>query len=234
MLKITVCKMAFPWMRRKFILLIHGQKSTKKDGGQKALIVNGPQTGKLIFATISDYYQQSGDNAVAENNQEQEEQTKRPSTLAERKERKRRQRQRHAIAGLIEHIESIEYKIPDRDIIFKLIACLGVNSIYHANWETDSLPEGIASYSELTEESLNADVWQKLIINIIRDLKFGQSGPVEARWKEAEIIAPIVSFDLDKAFEVALEALPDPKAWKKIEQEEKLKAAANKEAKSAA
>ncbi len=209
-------------------------KSTKKDGGQKALVVNGPQTGKLIFAKISDYYQQSGNNDGSGDKSEHEDQPKRPSTLAERKVRKHRQRQRHAIAGLIEHIQSIEYKIPDRDIIFKLIACLGVNSIYHANWETDSLSEGIFSYSELKEDSLNADVWQKLIINIIRDLKFGQSGPVEARWKEAEIISPIVSFDLDKAFEQSLEALPDPKAWKKIEQQEKLQAAANKEAKTAA
>lgn len=195
-------------------------KSTKKDGGQKALIVNGPQAGKVLFAKISEYYQQPGDNAGSEDNSGQEDQPKRPSTLAERKERKHRQRQRHAIASLMEHIEAMEYEIPERDTIFKLIACLGVNSIFHANWESNALSEGIASYPELTEESLNADVWRKLSNNIIRNLKFGQSGPVEACWQEAEIISPIVGFDLEQAFKYALEALPDPKAWKELEKQE--------------
>jgi hypothetical protein len=189
-------------------------KSTKKEGGQKALIVNGPQTGKLIFAKISEAYN-NNDETI------QEEPQKRPSTLAERKERKHRQRQRHAIAALMEHIESLEYETPDRDTIFKLIACLGVNSIYHSNWETDSPPEGIVSFPEINLEHLNSDVWRKLSHNIIRNLKFGQTGPVDAHWKEAEIISPIVGFNLDKAFKTALEALPDPKAWEKLEQQEK-------------
>jgi hypothetical protein len=195
------------------------KKSTKKAGGQKALIVNGPQTGKTMYVEIFENHKKSN-SPDTENTETQEEPAKKVSSLAERKERKHRQRQRHAITALMEHIESMGYETPDRDTIFKLIACLGVDSIFHSNWETDSLPEGIASYPEINLEHLNSDVWQKLSNNIIRNLKFGQSGPVEAHWKEAEIISQIVGFDLDKAFKSAMDALPDPKAWKKLEQQE--------------
>ena len=166
-------------------------KSTRKNGGQKALIVNGPQTGKLIFAKVSEHYSKPEDSS--DDNHVQEEPQKRPSSLAERKERKHRQRQRHAIASLMEHIESMEYETPDRDTIFKLIACLGVDSIFHSNWETDSLPEGIATYPKINLEHLDSDVWRKLTNNIIRNLKFGQTGPAEACWLDAGIISPIES-----------------------------------------
>ncbi|MDD5727716.1 MAG: hypothetical protein PHV59_04045 [Victivallales bacterium] len=191
-------------------------KSTRKDGGQKALIVNGPQTGKMIFAKISDHYQFRHDNA-SDNPAQEEEPQKRPSILAERKERKLRQRQRHCISALIEYLEAFEYPTPDRDTIFQLIACLGVNSIYSM-----SLHEGIASYPAASElDNLDTDVWKKLVENIVCDLKHGQTGPVEARWTEAEIISQIINFDLQKAFETAIEVLPDPKSWKELEKPEK-------------
>lgn len=189
------------------------EKTTKKKGGQKALVVNGPLTGKIIFVSISENYR----NTQNEDEVQEETPQKKVSTLAERKERKHRQRQRHAIAALMEYIEAMEYEIPDRDTIFRLIACLGVDSIFKGNWGTDLPTESISSYPELKTETLDADVWKKLISNLLHDLKQGQSGPVEAQWQEAEIISQIISFDLQKAFEAALEALPDPKAWEKLE-----------------
>ena len=204
------------------------EKTTKKKGGQKALVVNGPLAGKTIFVSISPTYQ----NIQNEDGASEEEPQKRPSTLAERKERKNRQRQRHAIAALMEYIEAMEYKIPDRDTIFKLIACLGVDSIYKWNSETH---EGIAAYPTASEQdNLDTEVWKKLTDKILYDLKQGQTGPIEARWPEAEIISPIVGFDLPQALEKAIEALPDPKAWKKLELQEQLLAEAKKQAKSAA
>jgi hypothetical protein len=191
------------------------EKTTKKKGGQKALVVNGPLTGKIIFVSISETYH----NMQNENGALEEEPQKKVSSLAERKERKHRQRQRHAITALMEYIEAIEYEVPDRDTIFKLIACLGVESIYRWNCETH---EGIAAYPMASEQdSLNTEVWEKLTDKILYDLKQGQTGPIEARWSEAEIISQIINFDLQKAFEAALEALPDPKAWEKLEQQEK-------------
>jgi hypothetical protein len=71
------------------------------------------------------------------------------------------------------------------------------------------------------QDGLNTEVWEKLTDKILYDLKQGQTGPIEARWSEAEIISQIINFDLQKAFEAALEALPDPKAWEKLEQQEK-------------
>ena len=193
------------------------EKSTKKKGGQKALVVNGPLVGKTIFVSISPTYQ----NMQNEDGASEEEQQKRPSTLSERKERKNRQRQRHAIASLIEYIETMEYEIPERDTIFKLIACLGINSICDMNWNSKA-HEGIASYPAISElDDLNANVWKKLTDKVLYDLKQGQSGPVDVRWSEAEIISAIIGFDLEKAFEKATDALPDPKAWKKLELQEK-------------
>ena len=188
-------------------------KTTKKKGGQKALVVNGPLTGKIIFVSISEIYRHTQN----EDNVPEEAPQKKVSTLAERKERKHRQRQRHAITALMEYIEAMEYKIPDRNTIFKLIACLGVNSTYSM-----SMDGGIASYPATSEiADLDKEVWKKLTDKILYDLKQGQSGPIEARWSEAEIISPIVGFDLEQAFDAAIEALPDPKAWAKLEQQEK-------------
>jgi hypothetical protein len=134
----------------------------------------------------------------------------------------------------MEYIEAMEYEIPDRDTIFRLIACLGVDSIFKGNWGNDKPTESISSYSKINVEPLDADVWKKLTDKILNDLKQGQSGPIEARWPEAEIISQIIKFDLDKAFEKAVEALPDPKAWKELELQEQLLAEAKKQVESAA
>ena len=45
---------------------------------------------------------------------------------------------------------------------------------------------------------------------------YGQSGPEEPRWQEAELIAELVQFDLAKALEEATALLPDPKAWETL------------------
>lgn len=204
------------------------EKTTKKKGGQKALVVNGLLTGKIIFVSISDVYQ----NMQNDDETPEGKHPKKPSILAERKERKNRQRQRHAITAFMEYIEAMEYEVPNRDIVFKLIACLGVDSIYRWNSETH---EGITAYPTASEQdNLNMEVWKKLTDKILYDLKQGQTGPIEARWSEAEIISPIIGFDLQKAFEKALEALPDPKAWKKLELQEQFQAESQKQAKSAA
>ncbi len=200
------------------------QKTTKKEGGQKALVVNGPLTGKIIFVSIAEAYNnlQNEDGVQGEEEQPQ----KKVSTLAERKERKHRQRQRHAISSLMDYVKAMEYEIPERDTIFKFIACLGVNSIFSYSYDEehqDVGTGGIVAYDTVSEHSeLDKAVWGKLIINMISDLKQGQSGPVEAHWQEAEIISRIIGFDLKKALGVAVETLPDPKAWEKLEKQEKL------------
>jgi hypothetical protein len=130
----------------------------------------------------------------------------------------------------MEYIEIMEYEVPDRNTIFMLIASLGVNSIYSM-----SMDEGIASYPATSEmNGLDKEVWKKLTDKVLYNLKQGQTGPVEARWIEAEIISPIVGFDLVKAFKKAIEALPDPRAWEKLEQQEQLIAETQKQAESAA
>jgi hypothetical protein len=194
-------------------------KSTKKNGGEKALVVNGPQAGKTIYVEIDEIYKRQKETSDSGNESEP---VKRPSSLAERKERKNKQRQRHAIDALMEFIEAMEYEIPDRDTIFKLTACLGASSICGYGKDHGIEEQDIAAYPAISElEDLDKYVWQKVTDNIIRDLKYGQTGPVEARWNEAEIISSILSFDLEKAFAEAVEALPDPKAWKALEAKEK-------------
>ncbi|MFA7232333.1 MAG: hypothetical protein WC071_13760 [Victivallaceae bacterium] len=195
---------------------------SKKKGGQRAFIVCGPQAGNITHVKIEDYYQKQQEaraNSLSGNEPETTEE-KRPSTLSERKERKHRQRQRHCIDALIAYLEKFEYQIPDRNTIFKLIACLGVDSVFSGNWGKDTPKEGIASYPLVDEESLDAEVWKKLTCNLVNELKQCQSGSVEAKWIEAETLSPIVGFDLEKAFTEAVEELPDPKAWQELEKKE--------------
>ncbi|MDD5697826.1 MAG: hypothetical protein PHH77_04340 [Victivallaceae bacterium] len=205
----------------------------KKEGGQKALVVYGPQAGKTVFVKIADCYRQpSGEDSGS--SEPEEEPQKRPGTLSERKERKHRQRQRHCITALIEYLEAFEYPVPGRDTIFRLVACLGVDSVFKGYWGNGGPAEGIRSYPEINAETLDAEVWKKLANNLVRDLKPGQSGQVEARWTEAEILATIVGFDLEQAFAKAVEVLPDPKSWKELEKQEQVKDYARQQAESAA
>jgi hypothetical protein len=134
----------------------------------------------------------------------------------------------------MEHIKSMDYKIPCRDDIFALVACLKVDNVFTTHYDFDKgeytrkydCENGIGGFEQAKAfEKLDTAVWEALSNEIVRELKYGQSGPGDARWNEAEIISSLIAFDLAKAFEDATEALPDPKCWKKLEEQEKQKAA---------
>ena len=201
-------------------------RKPKKDGGVKAFMVDGAEAGRYVYIEI--YQDDSNDN---EDSQPEE---KHVRSLDERKALKNRQRQRKAIETLMEYIKSMDYQIPSRDDIFALIACLKVDNVFSTHYDFDKgeytrkydCENGIANFEQAKAfEKLDSAVWEALSVEIVRELKYGQSGPVDARWNEAEIISSLISFDLAKAFEDATEALPDPKCWKKLEEQEKQKAA---------
>jgi len=204
--------------KKKIHKKIQGQSKSAKSGQIKSAAT----AGNTIHVKIEDYYRKQQEDRAnfAAGTETETPEEKRPSTLAERKERKYRQRQRHCIDGLIAYLEKFEYPIPDRNTIFKFIACIGVDSVFSGNWDKDAPHKGIASYPLVDEESLDTDAWKKLTINLVNELKQGQSGPVEAKWTESEVLSPIVGFDLEKAFAEAVEALPDPKAWQELEKKE--------------
>lgn len=194
---------------------------TKKDGGVKAFMVDGAEAGRYVYIEV---YQ--------ENENEQEEikpEEKKVRSLDERKALKNRQRQRKAVESLMEYIKSMDYKIPCRDDIFALVACLKVDNVFTTHYDFDKgeytrkydCENGIVNFEQAKAfEKLDTAVWEALSNEIVRELKYGQSGPVEARWTEAEIISNLIAFDLAKAFEDATEALSDPKCWKKLEEQE--------------
>ncbi len=135
---------------------------------------------------------------------------------------------------MIDYVKSTDYQIPCRDDIFALVACLKVDNVFRGEYDFDK-GESVYKYdgesgivgfekAKALKEIDNA-VWEALSNEIVRELKYGQSGPVESRWLEAEIISTLISFDLNKAFEEATESLPDPKCWKKLEEQEKQLAA---------
>ena len=88
------------------------------------------------------------------------------------------------------------------------------------------------SSRELTDgRKLDEFLWIQVCENIFVELTYGQSGPEEAKWSEAELIAGLVQFDLAKALEEATAELPDPKAWEALAKaEEKTKQESEKEA----
>jgi hypothetical protein len=197
-------------------------RKTKKDGGVKAFMVDGAEAGKYVYIEV---YQ--------ENKDEQEEikpEEKKVRSLDERKALKNRQRQRKAVETLIDYVKSTDYQIPCRDDIFALIACLEVDNVFSGAYDCDEgryvykydVESGIASFEKAKNlKEIDTAVWEALSKEIVRELNQGQSGPVESRWLEAEIISGLISFDLNKALEEATEALPDPKSWKKLEEQEK-------------
>ena len=197
-------------------------RKTKKDGGVKAFMVDGAEAGKYVYIEV---YQ--------DNDDEQEEikpEEKQVRSLEERKALKNRQRQRKAIENLMEYVKSTDYQIPCRDDIFALIACLKVENVFRGEYDFDKgesvykydCESGIAGFERAKAlENIDNAVWEALSNEIVRELKYGQSGPVDARWLEAEIISNLIAFDLTEAFKNATEALPDPKCWKKLEEQEK-------------
>ena len=192
-------------------------RKTKKDGGVKAFMVDGAEAGKYVYIEV---YQ--------ENEDEQEEikpEEKKVRSLDERKALKNRQRQRKAVESLIEYVKATDYQIPCRDDIFALVACLKVDNVFRGEYDFDKgesvykydCESGIIGFEQAKAlKKIDTAVWEALSNEIVRELKYGQSGAVEARWLEAEIISNLISFDLNKAFEEATEALPDPKSWKSL------------------
>jgi hypothetical protein len=201
-------------------------RKTKKDGGVKAFMVDGAEAGRYVYIEV---YQDSDD--------EQEEikpEEKTVRSLDERKALKNRQRQRKAIENLMEYVKSTDYKIPCRDDIFALIACLKVENVFRGEYDFDKgesvykydCESGIVGFEKAKAlKGIDTAVWEALSKEIVRELNYGQSGAVEARWLEAEIISALIAFNLTKALEEATEALPDPKCWKKLEEQEKQLAA---------
>ncbi len=200
-------------------------KTAEKDEeGVPAIIADGPQAGARI--TI----QQPKASAEAK--------PKKTKTLAERKAAKTKQRRRKAITKLIDAMKAGETTTPDRTTIYRMIACKGVNAVCGSHFDFNKkersnptkLPDKIMSYSELeTGEALDKLMWARVCENIVQELGYGQSGSDEACWEEALLIAELVKFNLDKAFEEATKELPDPKAWEALAKAEQKKLEAEQE-----
>jgi ParB/RepB/Spo0J family partition protein len=215
-----------PFSKEEILTSQQWCRKSKKDGGAKAFMVDGAEAGRYLYIEV--YQDNSTDN---EDTQPGE---KHVRSLDERKALKNRQRQRKAIESLMEYIKSMDYQIPCRDDIFALIACLKVDNVFTTHYDFDKgeytrkydCENGIANFEKAKAfEKLDTAVWEALSVEIVRELNYGQSGPGNARWNEAEIISDLIAFDLAKAFAEATEALPDPKCWKKLEEQEKQKAA---------
>lgn len=205
----------FPLAKEEVYLANSWTKSTKKDDGKKAFVVFGPMAGSFIYANIFQPENKKEDGTP---------EPKKVKTLEERKELKNRQRQRHAIDTLMEYLQEYGYEIPERNVIFALIASLGVDAIFHYDWKIEKYSygaesNGIAAFETASAlEELDKAVWKKLVDKILKELKIGQSGPVPVKWNEAEIISRLTGFDLAEALEKSIEELPDPKCWKKLEE----------------
>ena len=111
-----------------------------------------------------------------------------------------------------------------------MIACKGTKAACgeHFDYKTKKssntlgLPNKIMSFTSLDnkDETANKELdtllWKHVCENIFAELTLGQNGPNEPCWVEAALIAGLVNFDLDKAFEEATKELPDPKAWETL------------------
>lgn len=207
------------------------RETEKPEEGVPAIIADGPRAGTKI--------------TIQRPKASEEAEPKKSKTLAERKEAKTRQRKRKAIDKLVEAIKEGKTVTPSRTTIYLMIACKGTKAVCGDRFDfkekklvnATGLSEKIMSYTaldmrELTEgRKLDEFLWTQVCENIFAELTYGQSGPEEARWSEAELIAGLVQFDLAKVLEEATAELPDPKAWEAIAKaEEKTKQETEKEA----
>ena len=202
-------------------------RKSKKDGGVRAFMIDGAEAGKYLYIEI---YQ----NETSDSKEDIQPENKKVRSLEERKALKNRQRQRKAIESLIDYINSTDYQIPCRDDIFALTACLKVDNVFSGKYDYEKgesvykydCKSGITGFEKAKSlGNINTAVWEALSNEIIRELNYGQSGSCEAYWLEAEIISNLISFNLEEAFKNATEALPDPKSWKKLEEQESQRAA---------
>lgn len=193
----------------------------KPEDGIPAIIADGPQAGTKTFIQRP--------KAAAEAK------PLKAKNLAERKAAKTKQRRRKAIEKMITSLKEMNYAIPSREVIFALIACKGVDAVcgshYNSKQKNNSnltgLPAKLISYEAMNaSKELDTLVWQQLIKNIVNEIEYGQSGPEEAKWTEAELISGMIQFNLTKAMEEATKELPDPKTWEALEKAER-KAAEN-------
>lgn len=200
----------------------------KPEDGVPAIIADGPQAGTRTY--------------IQRPKAAEEAKPLKTKTLAERKEAKNKQRQRKAIGYLIAYLKEMKYAIPAREVIFALVACKGVNAVCGSHYDSKQkensnltgLPDKLISYEAMSSsKDLDKLVWQQLTKNIVNELEYGQSGPEEAKWAEAELISSMTQFNLAKAMEEATKALPDSKSWEALEKAEK-KAVGTREAEAVA
>ncbi len=203
------------------------QETQDPTEGVPAIIADGPRAGTKI--TIQ------RPQASTESTE------KKSKTLAERKEAKNRQRKRKAIEKLLAAIKAEKTLVPNRTTIYLMIACKGTKAACgeHFDYKTKKssntlgLPDKIMSFTSLDnkDETANKELdtllWKHVCENIFAELTLGQNGPNEPCWVEAALIAGLVNFDLDKAFEEATKELPDPKAWETLAKAEEKAAKGN-------
>ena len=192
------------------------RETDKPEEGVPAIIADGPRAGTKI--------------TIQRPKASEEAAPKKSKTLAERKEAKMCQRKRKAIDMLMAAIKDGKAATPSRTAIYLMIACKGTKPACGSQFDYKTkkhvnaagLPDKIQSYCSLDARELTASgqlddlLWNRVCENILSELTYGQSGPEEPRWQEAELIAGLVQFDLAKALEEATVLLPDPKAWEAL------------------
>lgn len=219
----------------------------KKESGEKAIRIDGnigeeiyvkiekpepaaaPSDGSANSAPVGSTVQTAGKTG-AESTQKStaNNASGRPKTMAERRQELEKRRRRYAIELLKTHLKKEECKVPERDAIFTLVACKGANSAFGYHFRDDKarkteLSDCILSFEKAFKlPELDRLVWNRVVLNIISELDYGQNGGSnKPRWKEAEIIAKLVEFDLENAYREAVKAKPEPSIWKEYEALEK-------------
>ena len=126
--------------------------------------------------------------------------------MADKQKQLAKRRLRHAIAALIEFMQKGKYKTPPIEAQYKLMAVLGVRST-----QGGKLVEVL---DKTPVEGILDNVWKQGVLpEVVRELNYGQEGPMAPKTAEAASLANLVGFDLKKANADAVNMLPNPKSW---------------------
>lgn len=188
-------------------------KCTKKDGGQKMLVAYGENVGHYVFGKFSKNTTSGGKKVGADGT------VTTRKTLAERKAGKTKQRERHAVNQVLEALEHRKEWPPELlldtpNLLLGLWSCLGIRAQCYDDFD----PEKASNCSVQTYANT---IWKDCLrCELISRLKSGQTGAIEPRVKLAKFFSFVTEKTWAQLLEEAKVALPDPKSWQKLAEEE--------------
>jgi len=190
--------------------------SIQKKGEPNALIIYGPGAGALCCIKVKTNKTNSGSSSDV--------QEKPQKTMADREKELKGKRVRKATEVLVVALdEKKSYTIPDIPHLLRFAGIMGLGTLGQGY--------GLKSHDKIMkieESKFQGFVWDNLLGSIKGELnRVHEVNLVDVRSDSAEEICKILKLDWKSYFQQASEAIPEPKTWPKLREQEKAQSEAH-------